>query len=80
MVAKSVTSLKKLPNRPDITSSDVGANLEDWRTPLLRYLRNPSARVDKVFGGELSSMCYIMMSSIGEPPKICCLNAWDLIK
>jgi len=47
MVAKSVTSLKKLPNRPDITSSDVGANLEDWRTPLLRYLRNPSARVDK---------------------------------
>ena len=42
-----VNSLEKLPNRPDITSSDVGADLEDWRTPLLRYLRDPSAKIDK---------------------------------
>jgi hypothetical protein len=37
----------ELSNRPDKTSSDVGANLYDWRTPLLIYLRDPSAKVDK---------------------------------
>ena len=42
-----VNSPEKLPNWPDVTSSDVGADLEDWRTPLLRYLRDPSAKVDK---------------------------------
>ena len=42
-----VTSPEKLPNQPGLTSSDVGADLEDWRTPLLRYLSNPSAKVDK---------------------------------
>ena len=42
-----VNSPEKLPNRPDVTSSDVGANLEDWRTPLLRYLRDPNAKIDK---------------------------------
>ena len=46
-VTSSVNSLKKLPNRPDIASSDVGADLEDWRTPLLRYLRDPSSKIDK---------------------------------
>ena len=38
---------EKLPNWPDLTSSEVGADLEDWRTPLLRYLRDPSAKIDK---------------------------------
>ena len=42
-----VNSPKKLSNRLDITSSDVGADLEDWRTPLLRYLHDPSAKIDK---------------------------------
>ena len=46
-VTSPVNSLEKLSNRPDITSSDVGADLEDWRTPLLRYLRDPSAKMDK---------------------------------
>ena len=42
-----VNSPEKLPNRPDITFSDVEADLEDWRTLLLRYLHDPSARIDK---------------------------------
>jgi hypothetical protein len=46
-----VTSLAnvhdKLSNRPSKTSSDVGADLHDWRTPLLACLRDPSAKVDK---------------------------------
>ena len=46
-MANPVTSPKRLPNQPDVTSSDVGADLEDWRTPLLRYLLDPSARIDK---------------------------------
>ena len=46
-VTSPVNSPEKLPNWPDVTSSDVGADLEDWRTPLLRYLRDPSAKVDK---------------------------------
>ena len=46
-VASPVNSPEKLSNRPDITSSKVGADLEDWRTPLLRYLRDLSAKIDK---------------------------------
>ena len=46
-MASSVTSPEKLPNWSDITSSNVGTDLEDWRTPLLRYLRDPSAKIDK---------------------------------
>ena len=42
-----VNSPEKLPNRPDITSSDVGADFKDWITPLLRYLHDPSAKIDK---------------------------------
>jgi hypothetical protein len=38
---------EKLSNRPSKTSSDVGADLYDWRTPLLAYLRDPSVKVDK---------------------------------
>jgi hypothetical protein len=38
---------EKLLNRPSETSSDVGVDLCDWRTPLLAYLRDPSAKVDK---------------------------------
>jgi hypothetical protein len=37
----------ELSNRPSKTSSDVGADLHDWRTPLLAYLRDPSVKVDK---------------------------------
>ena len=32
---------------PDAISSDVGADLEDWRILLLRYLRDPNAKIDK---------------------------------
>jgi hypothetical protein len=42
-----VNSSEKLSNQPNLTSSDVGADLEDWWTPLLRYLCDPSAKVDK---------------------------------
>jgi hypothetical protein len=38
---------EKLLNRPSGTFSDVGADLYDWRTPLLAYLCDPSAKVDK---------------------------------
>ena len=46
-MASPVTSPEKLPNWPDVTSSNVGADLEDWRTRLLRYLRDPNAKIDK---------------------------------
>jgi hypothetical protein len=46
-VASAVTLLEKLPNRLNLTSSDVGADLEVWRTLVLRYLRDLSAKVDK---------------------------------
>jgi hypothetical protein len=37
----------ELSNRPSKTSSEVGADLYDWGTPLLAYLRDSSAKVDK---------------------------------
>jgi hypothetical protein len=46
-MASLVTSLEKLLNRHDLISSDVGSDLEDQMTPLLRYLCDPSAKVDK---------------------------------
>jgi hypothetical protein len=46
-VANLVTSPEKLSNRSDLTFSDVGADLEDWRTPLLKYLHDLGAKVDK---------------------------------
>jgi hypothetical protein len=46
-VTSSVNSPEKLPNRPNVTFSDVRADLDDWRTPLLRYLHDPSAKVVK---------------------------------
>jgi hypothetical protein len=46
-VTSPANSPKKHPNRPNETSGNVGANLNDWRTPLLRYLRDPSAKLDK---------------------------------
>jgi hypothetical protein len=42
-----VTLPEKLPNRPDVISNYVGADLEDLRIALLRYLRDPSAKIDK---------------------------------
>jgi hypothetical protein len=37
----------ELSNRPSKTFRDVGVNLYDCRTPLLIYLHDPSAKVDK---------------------------------
>ena len=58
LVASPVTSPEKLPNQPDVTSSNVRANLEDWRTPLLRYLCDPSAKIDK--GVRRSTFKYVL--------------------
>jgi hypothetical protein len=38
---------EKLSNRPSRISNDVGADLCDWKTPLLAYLCDLSAKVDK---------------------------------
>jgi hypothetical protein len=46
-MTSSINLPEKHPNWPNKTSSDVGADLDDWRTPLLRYLRDPSAKVGK---------------------------------
>jgi hypothetical protein len=46
-VASPTNVYDELSNQPNKTSSDVGANLHDWRTPLLAYLRDPSAKADK---------------------------------
>jgi hypothetical protein len=46
-VTSTVNEHDELSNQPGKTSSDVGANSYDWRTPLLIYLRDPSAKVDK---------------------------------
>jgi hypothetical protein len=46
-VANPANLPEKLSNRTNRTSSDVGADLYDWRAPLLVYLHNPSAKVDK---------------------------------
>jgi hypothetical protein len=46
-VASSANVYDELSNQPSKTSSNVGADLHDWRTPLLAYLRDPSAKVDK---------------------------------
>jgi hypothetical protein len=45
-VADSANLPEKLLNWPNGTSSDVGADLYEWRTSLLAYLRDPSAKVD----------------------------------
>jgi hypothetical protein len=57
-VTSPVNLPEKLPNRPNITSSDVGADLEHWRTPLLRYLCDPSAKIDK--GVRMSAFKYVL--------------------
>jgi hypothetical protein len=46
-VTNTVNEHDELSNQPSKTFNDVGANLYDWRTPLLIYLRDPSAKVDK---------------------------------
>ena len=46
-MASPVTLPEKLPNQLDLTSSNVEADLEDRRTSLLRYLRDPNAKTDK---------------------------------
>jgi hypothetical protein len=70
-VASPANVHDELLNRHSKTSSDVGVDLHDWRTILLAYLRNPSAKVDKVFGEVLSNMCCTMMSFTEELPKTC---------
>jgi hypothetical protein len=46
-VANPANLSVKLSNRPSRTSSDVGADLYDWGTPLLAYLRDPRVKVYK---------------------------------
>jgi hypothetical protein len=46
-VASPTNVHDELSNRPSKTSIDVRADLHDWRTPLLAYLRDPSAKLDK---------------------------------
>jgi hypothetical protein len=46
-VTNPINSPEKHPNRLNETFSGIGADLHDWRTLLLRYLHNPSAKVDK---------------------------------
>jgi hypothetical protein len=46
-VANPANLHEKLSNQPNGTSTNVGANLYDWRTPLLVYLCDPSAKVTK---------------------------------
>jgi hypothetical protein len=46
-VSSTVNEHDELSNWPGKTFSDVGTNLYNWRTPLLIYLRDPSAKVDK---------------------------------
>ena len=43
---------------PDAISSDVGADLEDWTILLLRYLRDPNAKIDK--NVQLSAFKYVL--------------------
>jgi hypothetical protein len=62
---------EKLSNRPSGTSTDVGANLYDWRALLLSYLRDLSAKVDKSVRRRASIIYCIMMSFTEEPLKIC---------
>jgi hypothetical protein len=56
-VTSTVNEHDELSNRPGKTSSDVGANLYDWRTPLLIYLRDPSAKVDKSVRQSAFQLC-----------------------
>ena len=46
-VVGSVDLFKNNNNRPNEVPSDDEADLDDWRTPLLKYLQDPSTRVDK---------------------------------
>jgi hypothetical protein len=46
-MASPVTSPERPLNQFDVTFNDVVADLKDWRTPLLRYLHDSSARIDK---------------------------------
>ena len=38
---------RKALSQPVLSSSNVEANLDDWRTPILKYLRDPDTKVDK---------------------------------
>jgi hypothetical protein len=46
-MASSANVHDELLNRPSKKSSDAEADLHDWRTPLLAYLRDLSVKVDK---------------------------------
>jgi hypothetical protein len=39
--------LEEGPNRLNFYSSELGADLDDWRTPIMDYLSDPSAKVDE---------------------------------
>jgi hypothetical protein len=57
-VTSLVNSPEKLPNWPNKTSNDVGVDLNDWRTSLLRFLHDPSIKVDK--GIRRSAFNYVL--------------------
>jgi hypothetical protein len=56
-VTSRVNEHDELSNWSGKTSSDVGANLYDSRTPLLIYLRDPSAKVDKSIWRSAFQVC-----------------------
>ena len=39
--------LEEGPNRHNFYSNELGADLDDWRTPIMDYLSDPSAKVDE---------------------------------
>jgi hypothetical protein len=53
-----INSPEKLSNWPNVTSNDVETDLEDWRTPLLKYLHDPSTKIDK--GVQRSAFKYVL--------------------
>ena len=68
-VVSSVDLFKNNNNRPNKIPSDDEADLDDWRTPLLKYLQDPSIRADK------SIWQSTMMSSTEGLFKIHCSSA-----
>jgi hypothetical protein len=53
-----INSPEKLSNRPNVTSNDVETDLKDWRTPLLKYLHDPSTKINK--GVQRSAFKYVL--------------------
>jgi hypothetical protein len=56
-VTSTINEHDELSNRPGKSSSDVRANLYDWRTPLFIYLCDPSAKVNKSVRESVFQVC-----------------------